>query len=297
MKIRYVFILLGMLSSSVAAAHVGVGIWLPGVSIGINLPVYPELVAVPGYPVYYAPRLEANFFFYDGMYWVYQDDNWYQSSWYNGPWWLVGPEVVPVFILRIPVRYYRMPPAYFLGWRSDAPPRWGDHWGRDWEHRRSGWDRWTRGAAPAPAPLPAYQRQYSGDRYPRQVERQQELQKQHYRYKPRDPAVQQHYHEQEIQRAPVQQVRPQQEMQMAPARQDIQRPAQRPQYGPVTPRQQSPQSVGEDIQKPISPQPGRPEVQDRRPPPQLDQRGPQEPGSRGREERPPGQGRGRDRND
>jgi len=197
LKIRYVFIVLGMLSSSVAfaAAQLSIGIGFPNVSIGINLPAYPQLVRVPGYPVYYAPRLEANFFFYDGMYWVYQDDNWYASSWYNGPWGLVDPEAVPVYVLRIPVRYYRQPPAYFRGWRSDAPTRWGDHWGHDWEQRRSGWDRGNRRAAPAPAPLPVYQRQYSGDRYPQQMEQQQELQQRRYRYQPRDPVVQQHYQE------------------------------------------------------------------------------------------------------
>ena len=129
------------------------------------------------------------------LYWVYQYDNWYASSWYNGPWWLVQPDVVPLFILRIPVRYYRQPPVYFHGWQSNAPPRWGDHWGYEWEQRRSGWDRWNRGSAPTPAPLPVYQRQYSGDRYPRQVEQQDELLQRNYRYQPRDPIVQQHYQE------------------------------------------------------------------------------------------------------
>lgn len=81
-----------------------------GVSIGINLNVYPDLVAVPGYPVYYAPQMNSNYFFYDGSYWVYSDDNWYESSWYNGPWELTDPYFVPVFVLRIPVRYYRRPP-------------------------------------------------------------------------------------------------------------------------------------------------------------------------------------------
>jgi hypothetical protein len=176
LKIRYIFVVLGMLLHPVTApAQVSIGIGLPKVSIGINLPVFPQLVVVPNYPVYYAPDLEANYFFYDGMYWVYQDDYWYSSSWYNGPWWLVDPEFVPVFILRIPVRYYRRPPAHFHGWRHDAPPRWGHYWGQDWERRNSGWDRWNRRAVPAPAPLPVYQRQYSRDRYPRHVE-QQEIQ-------------------------------------------------------------------------------------------------------------------------
>ena len=165
---RRMFMVLWMLSWSVpsAMAQVSVGIGLPGVSIGINLPLFPELVPVPGYPVYYAPRVSANYFFYDGMYWAYQEDNWYASSWYNGPWGLVAPDVVPLYVLRVPVRYYRQPPQYFRGWQSDEPPRWGEHWGHEWEQHRSGWDRWNRSSEPARAPLPVYQRQYSGDRYP-----------------------------------------------------------------------------------------------------------------------------------
>ena len=202
-KIRYGLIVVGMLLCLMtsAEAQVSIGIGLPNVSIGINLPLFPELVRVPGYPVYYAPRMDANYFFYDGMYWVYQDDNWYASSWYNGPWGIVEPFYVPLFILRIPVSYYRQPPVYFRGWQSNAPPRWGQHWGRDWEQRRRGWDRWNRGSAPPPAPLPVYQRQYSGDRYPR-VEQQQTLRTQQYRYQPRETAVREHFQQLEH-RAPA----------------------------------------------------------------------------------------------
>ena len=199
LKIRHVLliVLLGMPLYSVASTSIQM-------SMGINVPVYPELVVVPGYPVYYAPREEANLFFYDGMYWVYQDDNWYASSWYNGPWEYVYPEDMPVFVLRIPVRYYRRPPVYFRGWISDAPPRWGDHWGRGWEQRRSGWDRWNHSVVPAPAPLPVYQRQYSGDRYPRQVEQQRQLINRNYRYQPRDPVARQHFQGRAVQGAPAQ---------------------------------------------------------------------------------------------
>lgn len=197
LKLRHVLLLLGLLFTTPVAAdvQVSIGIGLPHVSIGINVPAYPRLVPIPGYPVYYAPSLRANFFYYDGLYWVYQDDYWYTSSWYNGPWWIAAPEVVPVFILRVPVRYYSQPPLYFRGWRSDAPPRWGDHWGRDWERSRGDWDRWDRRSAPPPAPPPDYQRQYSGDRYPRQVEQQYEIHQQNYRYQPREPAVREYYQE------------------------------------------------------------------------------------------------------
>jgi len=281
---RYGLIVLWMLFWSVtsAMAQVSIGIGLPGVSIGINLPVYPELVRVPGYPVYYAPRLQSNFFFYDGMYWVYQGDNWYASSWYNGPWWLMDRYDVPLFVLRIPVRYYRDPPEYFRGWRSDASPHWGEHWGNDWERQRSGWDRWDRRSAPAPAPLPVYQRQYSGDRYPR-VEQQNELRNKNYRYQPRDAVVQQHYKEQAVQRAaPVQrgQAAPAQRgpqgtaapapaqreqqgtpQERGPRQQDSQRsnpPSASQQGGSAVPRSQSPQRGGEEIQRsaptPVPPQ-------------------------------------------
>jgi hypothetical protein len=254
LKIRNLLFILGMLLCTAASAEVHV-------SIGINLPVYPQLVVVPGYPVYYAPQLEENYFFYDGMYWVYQDDNWYESTWYNGPWWLVRPEVVPVFILRIPVRYYRRPPVYFHAWLSDAPPRWGEHWGHDWEQHRSGWDRWDRRSAPRAAPLPTYQRQYSGDNYPKQVERQHELQQQKYRYQPRDPVVRQQYQEQAVQRGPAQQEnqgdrgsRPQ-GMQRAEPRQQDNQPGQ---------RSQAPRRGGEDAMRPAPPTPdqGRPDMRD-----------------------------------
>ena len=70
-------IVLGIALCSItsAVAQVSIGMAVPGISIGINLPVYPRMVRVPGYPVYYAPRADANLFFYDGMYWVYQQDN------------------------------------------------------------------------------------------------------------------------------------------------------------------------------------------------------------------------------
>ena len=191
---RYLLVALSLLVGSVrsAGAQVSVGIGFPGVDIGIHVGAFPELVVVPGYPVYYDPRAEWNYFFYDGAYWVYEGDNWYASSWYDGPWHLVRPEHVPLFLLRVPVRYYRRPPPYFHAWRPDAPPRWGEHWGHGWERRRAGWDRWDRRAVPRPAPLPVYQRQYSGDRYPR-PEEQHAIRAGNYRYRPREAVTREHY--------------------------------------------------------------------------------------------------------
>src|ERR1700675_3829445 len=233
-------------SAAPATAQVSIGIGFPNVSIGVNLRLYPELVQVPGYPVYYAPRLQSNYFFYDGMYWVYERDNWYASSWYNGPWGHVAPEVVPLFVLRVPVRYYRQPPVYFRGWRADSAPRWGEHWGHEWEQRRSGWDRWNRSSAPAPAKLPVYQRQYSGDRYPR-VEQQPALHSQNYRYQPRDAVVRQHYQEHAAPQRGVQDQR----------QQPRQGAAQREQRTPRSSQENTPQGKG------ASQEPGRGRGQER----------------------------------
>lgn len=180
---RYLFLVMAMLLGSANPSSAQVS-----VSIGFNLPVYPELVRVPGYPVYYAPRLQTNFFFYDGFYWVFQDDRWYASAWYNGPWGQVVPEAVPLFVLRIPVRYFRQPPGYFRGWRADAPPRWNEYWGPAWARQRSGWDQWNPRSVPAPAPLPIYQRKYAGERYPTEAQ-QQTLHERNYRYQPREAVV------------------------------------------------------------------------------------------------------------
>jgi hypothetical protein len=254
-----------------ADAQVSIGIGLPHVTIGINLPLYPDLEPIPGYPVYYAPRLDANYFFYDGMYWVYRDDNWYASSWYNGPWGLIGPAEVPLFILRVPVRYYRQPPMYFRGWYADSPPRWGDHWGNEWSQRRGGWDNWNRNSVPRPAPLPVYQREYAGDRYPG-ADRQRELRSKNYRYKPRDAEVRRHYQTPRVEREP----KPQGRLQAAP------RPEPVPQVRPAAPQRQP----REEFQR-------QPQQREAAPPRQQDSR------ERGRDkdrEREGDRERGNDRN-
>jgi len=249
---RKLIIVLWMVLCSIASAAPQVT-----VSIGIDLPAYPELVPVPGYPVYFAPRVDANYFFYDGAYWVYERDNWYRSSWYSGPWQFVAPQAVPLFILRVPVRYYRQPPAYFGGWRSDAPPRWGDHWGNAWEERRRGWDHWNRSAVPAPAPLPVYQRQYSGDRYPR-AEQQQILQSQNYRYQPRETTGQQRYQTQRAQSEPNPPLSSPQGRQGASQSQERIPPTQDPrgssrppslQQGAAAATRGLPEQRGEDVQR------------------------------------------------
>ena len=238
MRRRFIALCMSLLCAATAVpTHAAVS-----VSIGINVPVYPQMVVVPGYPVYYAPTLGANFFFYDGMYWVLQGDNWYMSSWYNGPWAIVEPAYVPYYVLRVPVRYYRAPPPYFRGWQPSAPPRWGNHWGPRWEQRHRDWNHWDRRAIPAPAPLPTYQRRYSGERYPSPVQ-QSNLQTRNYHYQPRTEVARQHTQQQQVERrgpAVAQQQRPQMEQPQ------IRRaPQTAPQHQQERPTQQEPRGGGQ----------------------------------------------------
>lgn len=234
-------------------AQVSIQIGVPSLAIVFRQPHYPTLVAVPGHPVYYDPNANGNYFFYDGMYWVYEGDNWYASDWFDGPWAVVNPQVVPVFLLRVPVVYYRHPPAYFRGWHANSPPRWGEHWGSTWERQRGGWDRWDRRQVPAPAPLPAYQRQYSGDRYPH-AEQQRALRNQNYRHEPRDEAVR------GAQREP---------------------PRQAPHGQPGQPSREAPHQQQPHQQEPYRQEPYRQQPQQQQPPSQQREPPRQEKGDRG----------------
>jgi hypothetical protein len=299
---RYALIALCLLISSLtpARAQLSINFGLPGVNIGIDLGGYPALQRVPGYPVYYAPGVNSNYFFYDGLYWVYDGDNWYASSWYNGPWRLVDRFDVPVYLLRVPVRYYRHAPAYFRGWRADAPPRWGEHWGQSWETRRSGWDQWNRASAPALAPLPTYQRQYTGDRYP-QASQQAVIETRNYRYQPRDPVAQQHFQHQrtQAQSAPPQQAaQPQQaappqraqQQQQAPRAREQQAPRSQPQQAEQRQQQAAPPQRAQPQRQQEAARQQRPQEAARQQPQQAEQKPPQERAARGQQgERPQGQ--------
>ena len=109
------------------------------VNIGINLPGPPVWAAVPGTPIYYAPDTPADMFRYGHQYYVFTNGGWYVANGYNGPWMVVAPQFVPTPILRVPVRYYHVPPGHWRAWRQEEPPHWEREWGRDWDDKRKGW--------------------------------------------------------------------------------------------------------------------------------------------------------------
>ncbi|WP_159877751.1 hypothetical protein [Aquitalea denitrificans] len=142
------------------------------VRLDINISSYPALIQIPGYPVYYDPSQQLNYFFYGGRYWIFHEDNWYYSSWYNGPWTRMEANLVPVFIWRIPLRYYQRRPAYFQGWNADEAPRWDQHWGTDWKRHHPDWQQWDRQSVPAASPPPGHQKNDAPRHYPRPTRQQ-----------------------------------------------------------------------------------------------------------------------------
>ena len=159
---------LGLVIGSVtpATAQVSIGIGLPGVSIGINLPVYPQLVRGAGLPGLLRAASEFELLLLRRHVLGLPGDNWYASSWYNGPWGLVA---------RRPCRC------------SSCASRCATTGARRRTSTDGGPTRRRVGASTGAttgssieadgtsgiatprrrrAPLPTYQRQYSGNRYP-----------------------------------------------------------------------------------------------------------------------------------
>ncbi len=118
-----------------ADVHVGVHIGVPPPP-AIVFEAPPRLVVVPGYPhVHYAPDVSVNFFSYGGRYYTYDNDGWFVAHDHGGPWRYVDRRHVPGPLLRVPSRYYHVPPRLVGGGHWDRGR--GD-WGRDRGHRGHG---------------------------------------------------------------------------------------------------------------------------------------------------------------
>ncbi len=105
------------------------------VHIGIQIGAPPQLVVVPGMPVYYAPAVPYNYFFYGGQYYVFHGGGWYFAPGYDGPWVVIPVEYVPRPILAVPVPYYKHRPGHWK--KKHGPPPWAPAWG----HRKKWKDR------------------------------------------------------------------------------------------------------------------------------------------------------------
>lgn len=100
---------------------------------------FPTLVPVDGFPVYVAQDIEANYFYYSEIFWLFDNGVWWRSTGFNGPWSYVEPDDMPDTLLQVPVQYYRMPPAYFGQWNAYESPLWPILFGEVWLSRHQDW--------------------------------------------------------------------------------------------------------------------------------------------------------------
>lgn len=99
------------------------------INIGLGVPPLvltapPQLVMVPGTPVYYAPDVSANLFFYKGRYYTVANGVWSRVSAYSGPWVVIQLGQVTAPVVAVPVEYYKIPPGQL---KKHGPPPWAGH--------------------------------------------------------------------------------------------------------------------------------------------------------------------------
>jgi hypothetical protein len=105
--------------ASATASDLKINIDLGGPPIVLTAP--PQLVVVPGTPVYYAPDVSANLFFYKGRYYTLASGVWSMAPAYSGPWAVIQIGQVPPPVLAVPVEYYKIPPGQL---KKKGPPPW-----------------------------------------------------------------------------------------------------------------------------------------------------------------------------
>lgn len=93
-----------------AEVDVSINIGLPLPAIVISAP--PAVVMIPGAPVYFAPDIEVDIFFYRGYWYRPYRQRWYRASHYNGPWCYIAPRAVPNVIVKLPPGYRHIPPGH-----------------------------------------------------------------------------------------------------------------------------------------------------------------------------------------
>ena len=96
------------------------------INIGLGVPPIvltapPQLVVVPGTPVYYAPNVQANLFVYKGRYYTVANGVWLMAPAYNEPWAVIQVGQVPAPVVGVPVEYYKIPPGQL---KKHGPPPW-----------------------------------------------------------------------------------------------------------------------------------------------------------------------------
>lgn len=140
-------------AKSEAAVSVGVSFHVgdPYRGLSLHFSSAPRLALIPASQVYYVPNYDRDLYRYGNTWYTKQDDCWYQSSSYNGPFVQIAVSSVPRPIWNIPNRYrrgwdgsqahaysaprYQAPTSYGRGWNR------GGNQGRNGNQGQNGWQR------------------------------------------------------------------------------------------------------------------------------------------------------------
>jgi len=116
-----------LLASVAAADSVSIGVNTPSLSLGLHVGETPQMAPVHGLPVYHAPAVDHNYFFYGGHYYLFHQGVWFSSPRHNGPWSSLVIHQVPRPVLAVPVTYYKIPPGHAKKMRGgDEHGKWND---------------------------------------------------------------------------------------------------------------------------------------------------------------------------
>ncbi len=98
-----VFMSVGILSPRTSDAGIGVSIGIP--LPGLRLAAPPDLAIIAGTPVYFAPDIQADLYFYHGNWYRPYGGEWYVSAEFGGPWGHVAIGNVPPPLVDLPPDY------------------------------------------------------------------------------------------------------------------------------------------------------------------------------------------------
>ncbi|HKO21839.1 MAG TPA: hypothetical protein VJX91_04235 [Candidatus Eisenbacteria bacterium] len=148
-------------TKSEAAVSVGVSFHVgdPYGGLSLHFSSAPRLALIPASQVYYVPNYDRDLYRYGNTWYTTQDDCWYQSSSYNGPFVQIAVSSVPRPIWNIPNRYRRgwggsqaayrgyQGRGYDQGWNQGSTSDWNGYQGRNGYQDRNGYqgqNEWQR---------------------------------------------------------------------------------------------------------------------------------------------------------
>jgi len=126
-------------ASADVSVHIGIGAPLPTVVV----PAPPAVVVIPGTPVYYAPDVGIDLFFYSGRWYRKHDGHWYIATYYNGPWAYLPAARVPTVFVNLPGGSYNIPPGHQripYGQLKKHWKKWDKEHRKHWKHRHEDGD-------------------------------------------------------------------------------------------------------------------------------------------------------------